>query len=195
MNYQLLLLEEPIIINDERAKEGLNYNFALKKMMNLPSDYPEYTTEWHYCRKVIAQDSKGEIDWNGLDEEFGYLSDKKIMDDYLMKTKGSLNYAMRESFVEGVKASPRLTGKHYTLEQMKKYHNIMCLYGNKKGEEYIELIGKPRIFDIEIEMQEANTVVSGGLRPMNKLGGKGLQTHTIYKPKITNGKIKIVRKL
>jgi len=40
--------------------------------------------------------------------------------------------------------------KKYTDEDMKRYHNIMCLYGNVKGEEYIQSLQPKTQWEIEI---------------------------------------------
>jgi len=37
-----------------KGKSGLNYNYALKKLDNLTYSYPDYSSEWNFCRKVIA---------------------------------------------------------------------------------------------------------------------------------------------
>lgn len=48
--------------------------------------------------------------------------------------------------------------------------------------------------DVEIEMEEFLTnIISGGLRPIGEIGGKGLTRHSIFKPKISNNSIKITK--
>lgn len=39
---------------------------------------------------------------------------------------------------------------------------------------------------VELEMEESGRVISGGLQPINQIGGKGLQAHISHKIKITN---------
>ena len=45
---------------------------------------------------------------------------------------------------------------------------------------------------IELEMTEGSTVISGGFRSMDDIGGKGLTHHTTYKPRLINNKVKII---
>jgi hypothetical protein len=40
--------------------------------------------------------------------------------------------------------------KKYTEEDLKRYHNIMCLYGNVKGEEYIQSFQPKTEWEVEI---------------------------------------------
>jgi hypothetical protein len=38
-----------------KGEKGCNYNFGLNNIDNLPKYYPEHSTEWNFCRKIIAQ--------------------------------------------------------------------------------------------------------------------------------------------
>jgi len=40
--------------SDEKGKQGWNYNYGLGKVEYLSRDYEEYTSEWNFCRKIIA---------------------------------------------------------------------------------------------------------------------------------------------
>lgn len=42
------------ITSDEKGKRGCNYNFSTKRLDNLSCDYPKHSSEWNYCRKIIA---------------------------------------------------------------------------------------------------------------------------------------------
>ena len=39
--------------------------------------------------------------------------------------------------------------KKYTEEDLKRYHNIMCLHGNKKGEEFIQSLQPKTEWEVE----------------------------------------------
>lgn len=206
MKFKLILLQDPIIVSDEKVKvhdlcidltydsEGQPCYNIYKKRKSIGQQ--DTSTE----RKIIARGNK--IDWNGLEKEFGYVDVEKLA----IKIYGPV-YS-RESvhdFVRGCKAMEIITGKKFTYEDMELCYNTAARNGKRhesgleadKGfEAYYNYYHKgPKMFDIELEMEEANTVISGGLRPVGELGGKGLQYHTTYRPKITNGKIKILRKL
>ena len=41
--------------------------------------------------------------------------------------------------------------KKYTEEDLKRYHNIMCLHGNKKGEEFIQSLQPKTEWEVEYD--------------------------------------------
>jgi len=43
--------------------------------------------------------------------------------------------------------------KKYTEEDLKRYHNIMCLHGNKKGEEFIQSLQPKTEWEVEFDEQ------------------------------------------
>lgn len=88
--------------------------------------------------------------------------------------------------------------KKFTLQDIKKAYiqggfdsNSMAKRLHKdiksylSAEEYLESLNKEQTeWDVEVEMEKDNYVVSGGLIPDGEIGGKGLETHWSYKPKV-----------
>ncbi len=42
------------VSEDIKGERGLNYNYGLNKLDNLIDSYESHSTEWNFCRKVIA---------------------------------------------------------------------------------------------------------------------------------------------
>jgi len=58
-----------------------------------------------------------------------------------MLSRHQLNNSLKqEGFIEGYESATKV----YSEEDLRKYHNIMCLYGNVKGEEFIQSLKQPK---------------------------------------------------
>jgi hypothetical protein len=55
--YPAVEVEGVVYWVDENLKGeiGWNFNYGLDRLDNLPSYYPEHSTEWNCCKKIIAQ--------------------------------------------------------------------------------------------------------------------------------------------
>jgi len=108
-----------------------------------------------------------------------------------------MEHFLKAFYQEGFQLAQSLNNNKFSEEDIlliaKKYYNIMCLHGNIKGEEYLEQLSQPKLWEVEIEMEECGVVYSGGLRMVGELGGKGIQPHYLFKPKITQEGIKILK--
>jgi len=131
----------------------------------------------------------------------------------------SQQYALKESNENGVGQLTRIKNawldgfntcqsyinnseKTFTLEDMRNFAKKCCLLWNEENEisypEMVDLeikkITKQSEWDVEIEMEQSSYVISGGLIPEGGFGGKGLETHWSYKPKINEqGFVKIIK--
>ena len=82
---------------------------------------------------------------------YGYSVEKMAIRKY-----GTSIYSIEEveAFKAGFKAHQELVkDKLFTVEQVKKYHNIMCLAGNVKGEEYLRSLLPKTEWDITFDEQ------------------------------------------
>ena len=93
----------------------------------------------------------------------GYSVEKMAIKKYGIKNPlndederyyNSHGVAIAEGYVSGFKAHQELVkDKLFTVEQIKKYHNIMCLAGNVKGEEYLRSLLPKTEWDVEFDEQ------------------------------------------
>lgn len=80
-------------------------------------------------------------------------NDEKKAKEYL-KSNDAFTTKMYISYIEGFKTHQELVkDKLFTIEDMRKYHNIMCLYGNTKGEEYIQSLLPKTEWEVEFDEQ------------------------------------------
>ena len=96
--YLPILIDKVIYWYDdnEKGRKGWNYNFGLNKLDNLPYLYESHSTEWNFCRKIVAQSENIldgvpvisiEKDWYTiLRSTFGLSSDQASdISDYILK--------------------------------------------------------------------------------------------------------------
>lgn len=145
-----------------------------------------------HCKKIIAGiEGLPSIDWNGLEEEFGWvdytLKEFEEERNKVYEETGSLTACtiVDRGISLGFKKALSLNEKKFSLEDMFKCFQAGIDY-EKEGSilqpdahGYIQSLQQPKVFDIEV-----GTFLEGGF-------------HTIptIKPKITNNSIKILKKL
>lgn len=215
------MLENPVIVSDEEIKEGdcvlyqhpkqvgivepsihkvINPNYSLVQ----PAYRVHFDTGWGViegCKKVIAQSHQ--IDWNGLEPEFGYVDVEKLAYQVYPVSKDTrnniTNYDVmsieRSYWIKGFKKAQELNDKKFSLEDMEKAFEEGCLYGGESEEKqkrhfdwFLDKYkSQPKVFDIEVEMkQKFQPDKTKRIDPKNGI---------YYVPKATEGKIKITRKL
>ncbi len=184
MNIELIMLDTPIIVSDEeitKLESGTSYydgegnirKWSTGNMYNI------------YSKKIIAGiEGLPKIDWNGLEEEFGYIDVEKLS---IEKFGNSLHHARtRSAFIKGFKKDQSLNEKKFSLEDMKEaYHQGWYDKAENKvdnRDKFIQSLQQPKVFDIEVEMKPIYLSIL-----KEKVLG--------YRPKITNNSIKILRKL
>lgn len=205
MKTQLILLDNPIIVSDEIQVKGdyIIHKTLLDKITQAPDIYG--STQEHWYKVIAGLPGFPSINWNGLEEEFGYVDVEKLAKD-LIPNEGTILHKQRcLDVMLGFKAAQQL--KRFSLEDMKEifYYGVNLTndaWSNKRKSNYsvpdfhalgkkfaYELLSKPKVFDIEIEMEEKihnDVVFEDG--SFNKC--------PYYKiPKITNNQIKIIKKL
>lgn len=211
MRTKLIMLDTPIIVSDNTLLEENDFFVG----------YPNYNKifQWNmgtgihegksvYAKKIIAGiEGLPRIDWNGLEEEFGWVDVEKLAEEQYPYQKTPVsNYAQdlnsdkKIGFIKGFKKAQSLNDKKFSLEDMKKA--VFKVYKNgirspKEGKqsfneilnEIIQSLQQPKVLDIEVEMECAY----GDECPSK---GDYLKQHLCkIQPKITNNSIKIIKKL
>jgi hypothetical protein len=151
--YKLIKLEEGnIVVSDEEIKKNdlfLRGTYFLKASNNFG------IMKNSYDKKVIASDFHSElpnIDYNGLEEEFGIVDVEKLWDleSYAHKHNGN-----SFSFKRGFKKAQSLNDKMFSLEDMFKCFQAGMDYEKEGGilhpdsHGYIQSLQQPTTFDIE----------------------------------------------
>ena len=206
MKYQLIMLPEPILVSDEMPDSG---DWCLN-----PDNRPEmfgydyraiYTTEQILtCKKIIAGISElPSIDFSGLTEEeckkIRWVDIQTIISPILNKkaeTNNSIDldaYAL--GLIDGFKTSQSLNDKKFSLEDVRTMFGLGAANnhnGNPSFEEAIQSISQPKVFDVEIGLEQLchQTGLPCGF-PCN---GEDNCKKSLY-PKITNNSIKIIKVL
>lgn len=173
-------------------------------------------------RKIIAGlPELPQINWNGLESEFGYVDVEKLANN----TWDDNHITERRAYQQGFKKAQELNDKKSTLEDMKEAMKnvsleILTIDGELNSgspaivykwiKRYIESLPKHRAFSIEVEMESYyDDLNKEQIEQIEKELGiyghdQGLNERELeeyakknpkFLPKITDGKIKIVRKL
>lgn len=193
------MLDTPIIVSDEEIKEGWK-GWAYKVDVTGKIFKHFYTTNPWYkdARKIIAG-IKGlpSIDWNGLEEEFGWVNVEKIAKNYnppFLQELSIVTQGKIEGFIKGFKKAQSINEKKFSLEDMFKCFQAGIDY-EKEGSilqpdahGYIQSLQQPKVFDIIVEMEQEFTT---GITE----SGRERKFYGEFKPKITNNSIKILKKL
>lgn len=195
MKTHLILLDTPIIVSDEEIKVNAWYFWDTNKN-EAPSlcidSYNEDSirdsdgfTNFYKC--IAGIEGLPSIDWNGLEEEFGWVDVEKLFEK-MNPQDGRCPKWVLDLF----KKAQSLNDKKFSLDDIKRAIDLAQeeYYdeGGYQGLEYqpnyiINLIQQPKVFDIEIQTE----------RVRYPKGEDGWED--IYKPKITNNSIKIIKKL
>lgn len=187
----------PFIISDEKPVNG-DRMFDYTKGRTFCTTYKmeQYAKlDGSKCYKVIAGHYIGlpDIDWNGLEEEFGYIHWSRHWEKVNRDFKEGVN---PHAYRRGFKDAQALNEKKYTLEDIKKafyqgWTTGLYLADDNEGEgeldKIIHALSQLKIFPIEIELnlpiQNANELIQYGESPV-----------TVMK-KLTSNSVKILRRL
>lgn len=139
------------------------------------------------CKKVIAEENQ--INFSKLSEEehkkIGWFNIWQLAVDYQNNISKNA-FADANAFEDGFKKAQQLLfDKMFTLEDILDAWELGAKEGlpltRKKKQDLIESLSQ-KSWNIEIELEQVN----------NK-SGASYSTETIYKPKLINGKIKILK--
>lgn len=207
MKTQLIMLDTPIIVSDEKPIEGdLIFNkFGLlhnEQVISKCSKNAE--TNWannmminnntksirEGIFKIIAGiEGLPEIDWNRLEEEFGWIDIEEIIAQELGFNEYESDIRVKIlNLSKRLKKAQSLNEKKFSLDsveqaiQLARDHRFDTAHGvewDYSEDEIIHALQQSKVFDIEVD-----AFLEGGF-------------HTIptIKPKITNNSIKILKKL
>lgn len=159
METKLIMLDNPIIVSDERDSGKLAYNPETFKVQFFAS-HPKYDEDG---LKIIAGlPDLPSIDWNSLEEEFGWVDVEKIYPTnqgglMSMATLIQYNNSLKQ---EGFKKAQSLNEKKFSLEDMKYIFECGRNYQNNAEitfKESMNYIQQPKVFSIEVE-KENNSI-------------------------------------
>lgn len=216
MKTTLIMLDTPIIVSKDKHKlNDFVYNngkIEQRTIGGITSDQFYWNAE-----KIIAGiEGLPSIDWNGLEEKFGWVDVEKLTDIYVTEQyKKSDNpkyfdaHRCRKSFFDGFKKAQSLNKKKLSsLEETVDIIDKWVQYKKDtkcKGlslESFIKSLQQPKVFDIEVEMEnnqcdgcKAKLPLKDGIHKDNQTFGIGCTKDRYNQPKITNNSIKILKKL
>lgn len=183
------MLDNPVIVSDEEILPG-DGSYVLQKgkiySNKMKSFFGADLTD---CQKIIAQFHQ--IDWNGLESEFGYIDVEKLASEKYPNWFTEYDEGrVYRGYIQGFKKAQELTDKKFSLEDIEKafYAKDNASYKEEQIflEEFIQSISQPKVFSIEAEME------CGEERQCECINN---QNCLLSRLKITNGKIKITKKL
>lgn len=201
MKTKLIMHDTPIIVSNEEIKKGVWYYDELDNTLRQLTFNPLTDLRGSRIKIIAGIEGLPSIDWNGLEEEFGWVDVEKIAKE-LDKTKYRnfrREYTLKETyegiedgFIAGFKKAQSLNEKKFSLEDMKKCWNTGGLWQNEEGdisfEQYIQSLQQPKVFDIEVEM-----LSDSPYDPRSKTGR--FEVGDTDKVVVRNNSIKILSKL
>lgn len=224
MKTQLILLENPIIVCDdlEGAKyvyEKQPRGCFVRGVSNEPFrniDFFKQENAIHNSghQKILTTfPGLPSIDWNGLESVLGYIDIHKLVEDLYPSTLGvPIDYfsnRIRGEHLalakESIKEYKRLNDTAFTLQDIEVAFNAGMKFGLYKGgqsydmndnvdwEDYSKSLTQPKVFDIEIEMEYKDGF--NYWYDYTPLIAKSIKIPFALRPKVTNDKIKIRKKL
>lgn len=211
MEYRLIKTPEQfLIVSNEEIKNGDVYYHLLRNTIHSTREQADYfvnNTKYDDFKKVIGQ--QDQIDFTGLSEEewkeIGWfdvegLSELALRKFLMTHPEENLerNFSM---FKEGYKICLQqlLSDRRFTLEDMEKAWEGGINEGSwKKGDrlftsygEFIESLSQQKSWIVELEMLY-NVFTNGNVSDL-ELKVNGLQDVVFSEPKVTNGKVKILK--
>lgn len=182
MNYQLIMLPNPILVSDEKIKEGDYYLTPSGNIVKAKGPC-RFTKEW---RKIIAGVPElPQLDLSLIADEIGYVDVENLAK---VSCENSFSTALASGWwVEGFKACQSLNQKKYTEEDIMQAfaegHAQFTDCGEfeleEKAERYVKSLSKPKVYNVEVEMMYKNG------------RGHGLIQTNI--PNISNNTIKVTK--
>ena len=181
MNYQLIMLPNPIVVSDEEIKEGdffLGYSLIGGK---------PYISEASYIKaakkdrgKIIAgTEGLPKLDLSLISEETGWVDveaeSMKYFDKMMSEGRGfELTHGWKKRFIEIFKAAQSLNEKKYSEEDMMLCWDSAQSWREDKNtwEKFIQSISKPKEYNVELEMEDkialdGHTVIGKELKITN----------------------------
>lgn len=194
MNYQLIMLPNPILVSDEEIKEGWFYH-PNGSIFPVTPAYLKGPISSGIMKKVIAGIPElPQLDLSLVADEIGYMDVGKLAKaEHQFNHKTVNEIAFRLGFEEGFNANP----KKYTEEDIRKAikygidssigytHSTDYMTKEELGkitqieEKFISSLSEPKVYNVEVEMMYKNG------------RGHGLIQTNI--PNISNNTIKVTK--
>ena len=127
------------VTHSTQPLEDVGLNTSMGNQLGFDKIEPMYLSE--------VKELLGEMDV----EKMGY--NESFRRDVLYNQHSTIGE--QNAFIDGTKygynqALKDNKEKKYTEEDLKRYHNIMCLHGNVKGEEYIQSLQSKTEWEVEL---------------------------------------------
>jgi hypothetical protein len=154
MKHKVITTVQGKVVIDESAEieEGCKYYDGI----NIGTAFKNNAGFYKDCDKIIATINHSidlDVPMVIVQDEVEKLAYKVFPKDILETSKGcfdDINSADRNNWINGYKAAKEEEEDVYSEEDLRKYHNIMCLHGNIAGEEFIQSLNQEYI---ELEME------------------------------------------
>lgn len=167
MNYKLIMLPNPILVNDERISEGdwmLSHakticQAANSTLVNLPS------FNGIECYKIIAGiEGLPKLDLSAIAEEIGWVDVEKLADKFFESwSLGDRKQSSYELFRKVYEFSQSLNEKKFSEEDARQLIKRAILYAARFGEDALnheeDILHsiKPKEYNVQY-IQEGNTI-------------------------------------
>lgn len=176
MKTQLIKLKDyNIIVSDKEIKgKGLRVDLERMSVGFIDSD-TLYNQQPEQFKKVIASDNPEHnlpnIDYNGLEEEFGIVDVEKIackkyyvmdgLDDYDENYYNGTNVDKAKAFIDGFKKAQELNDKKFSLQDIIK--SIEFIDEDMTSEQILQVLQKTKVFDVDIQIDNNKIKINKAL--------------------------------
>lgn len=219
--YKLIVLPQPILINDEEIKEGDWYWDTLVSHLEKVGPLKMIGLADESSTKLIIQSSVGttspikaskkiiaglpdlpKLDLSLIADEIGWVDVEKLAIDLGLKYYIGGNYDFENGVTKGISEYQFLNEKKYSEEDLK--YAMFQLFKNgsrspKEGREgfgeiynrVIQSLSKPKEYLVEVEVEDY--FIENNEEYTHSSGAKGSYSTHNKRPKITNNTIKVTK--
>ena len=168
METKLIMLSNPILVSDEKIKEG-DFYFKYDRILQWVKETSVTYTHIHpsnYPKPIIAGlPELPKLDLSLIAEEIGWVDVYKLAYKYIQdewsKDDDTLQFGIKVGFRQGFETAQSLNEKKYTLADVENAFNSGRGYGNpddiKNFNSFIQSLSKPKEYLVEY-IQEGNTI-------------------------------------
>lgn len=218
METKLIMLSNPILVSDEKIKEG-DFYFKYDRILQWVKETSVTYTHIHpsnYPKPIIAGlPDLPKLNLSLISDEIGWVDVEKLAYQAAEKSfkrginkwenKGIVKFFI-DTYIEGFKAAQSLNERKWIDDDMIDFHNFIFNHPNQflKMGEYLEEFKqsiKPKEYLVEVEMEvnqcdgciSGHPIIDGIHKAPCPSGSMVCKKHLYDKPKITNNTIKVTK--